>query len=286
MAIVRVEKNNYTVERLHQWDLNQTLEIHGLSMAKTPEVHFTNDLMVAAVRRYATMDAAGVIRVEIPNPLLQHPRSIKVMVCIREGEVFKTYHTIYIPVKARQKPADYTITDEQDIYSFQALEDLVTTSVADMKASNAALQTALNAKYDSVAAPVELAVRTATDAAQRATDAANAVMILEEIATDALAKANEALETPAATHFSVTLAAADWVGVQAPYTQDKELEGILETDKPHYSVVYSGTDAEKIAQREAFALVDDLDTVDGMVTFTCFEEKPTVDLTIQMEVVR
>jgi hypothetical protein len=94
--------------------------------------------MVRAVRRFATMDAAGVIRVEVPNALLQQPYKIKALVCIREGEVFKTYREIHIPVKARPQPADYTITDDDDIYSFLALETLVYESVAEVKASNAA----------------------------------------------------------------------------------------------------------------------------------------------------
>lgn len=138
MANVKVEKNRYTVDTLYQWDLNQVLEIYGLSLPTTPEIHFTNDIMVRAIRRFATMDAAGVIRVEVPNAMLQTSAKIKALVCIREGEVFKTYHEILIPVKARQCPADYTITDEDDIYSFLALENLVYDSVAKMEASNAA----------------------------------------------------------------------------------------------------------------------------------------------------
>jgi hypothetical protein len=87
-----------------------------------------------------------------------------------------------------------------------------------------------------------------------------------------------------AKHMSaeVLLAAAGWKG-EGPYTQTIAVEGILATDRPHYGVVYSDSwETEK----EAFSAVDELDTSDGSVTFTCFEDKPGVDLTIQMEVNR
>ena len=89
-------------------------------------------------------------------------------------------------------------------------------------------------------------------------------------------------------HFlaSVSLPAAGRAGDAAPYTQTVAVPGILETDTPHYGVVYSGTAEEKNARKEGFSLVDDLDTAAGSVTFTCFEEKPAVDLTVQLEVNR
>ena len=89
-------------------------------------------------------------------------------------------------------------------------------------------------------------------------------------------------------HFlaTVSLPAADWVGDAAPYTQTVAVPGMLETDTPHYGVVYSGTAEEKASRKEGFSLVDDLDTAAGSVTFTCFEEKPEVDLTVQLEVNR
>ena len=81
----------------------------------------------------------------------------------------------------------------------------------------------------------------------------------------------------------VTVVASGW-SETAPFTQTIAIEGILETDTPHWGVVYSGEN--KVEQKEAFAVIDDLDTADGSVTFTCLEEKPAVDLTIQLEVNR
>ena len=83
----------------------------------------------------------------------------------------------------------------------------------------------------------------------------------------------------------INLPASGWSSA-APYTQAVAVAGILATDRPHYGVVYASDTETAIAQKEAFALVDDLDTAAGSVTFTCFEDKPGVDLTIQLEVNR
>ena len=80
----------------------------------------------------------------------------------------------------------------------------------------------------------------------------------------------------------VTLTADGWQG-EGPYTQIVAVEGILATDRPHYGVVYS---AAWEAEKEAFAVVDDLDTAENSLTFICYEEKPDADLTIQLEVNR
>lgn len=91
-------------------------------------------------------------------------------------------------------------------------------------------------------------------------------------------------------HFflEVVLYANSWATTTdtAPYTQTVAVADILASDKPHYSVVYSDVHDIRLAEKAAFALVDDLDTADGSVIFTCFEEKPATDLTIQMEVNR
>lgn len=89
-------------------------------------------------------------------------------------------------------------------------------------------------------------------------------------------------------HFiaTVTINASAWVGSVAPYTQEVSLDGILESDNPHYGVIYSGTKDNKISQKEAFSYVDELATANGKLTFTCLDDKPAVDLNIQLEVNR
>lgn len=84
----------------------------------------------------------------------------------------------------------------------------------------------------------------------------------------------------------VSLSATGWAMSGGVYSQTVQVDGILETDRPHYGVVYSGTAEEMIAQKDAYALVDDLDTAVGSVTVYCFDGKPDVDLNIQMEVNR
>ena len=149
MAIVTVEKNRYTTDSLYQWDKNQVLEIRGLSLSSIPEIHFTNNTMDRAIVRQASMDDAGVITVNVPNSLLQKPYSITAYVCVYEGETFESLHKIAIPVNARPKPNDYIleVTDEE-VYSFNALENLVNNAVVNMTAKCNETVNMVNTKCD------------------------------------------------------------------------------------------------------------------------------------------
>lgn len=145
MSVVTVEKNRYTVTSIKQWDINHVLEIRGLSLPKAPEIHFTNSAMIAALPRQATMDAAGVITVTVPDSLLQKPYKVIAYVCIKSGASFETLYKIEIPVEARNMPADYTITDGEEVYSFRELErkldDTLKTSIERYNAAYTLLQT-------------------------------------------------------------------------------------------------------------------------------------------------
>lgn len=81
---------------------------------------------------------------------------------------------------------------------------------------------------------------------------------------------------------TVTLSASGW-STTAPFTQNVSYSGILSTDNPHYGVVYT---SNRNAEKESFALIDELTTSDNLLTFSCFDEKPSANLTIILEVNR
>ena len=123
------EANRYTVDPLYQWDINQELFIYGLSIPD-PEIHFTNEALARSLVVIPTVDNEGVIKVAIPNSLLQKPYAITVYICGYEGGTFKTYNKITIPVKARKRPADYTLEgNDGEVYSFNDL----TKRIADLE---------------------------------------------------------------------------------------------------------------------------------------------------------
>lgn len=116
---------SYMVDTLHQWDLNRTLEIEGLNLSVTPEVHFSNANMDKAIVRQATLEN-HVVNVMIPNSLLQSPLPIHAYIGIYDKDTFKTIETVEIPVIPRPKPLDYTLeTTDDEIYSFNRLENMM-----------------------------------------------------------------------------------------------------------------------------------------------------------------
>lgn len=85
--------------------------------------------------------------------------------------------------------------------------------------------------------------------------------------------------------FTTTLSAT-WVGSAAPYTQNVSISGVLATDAPHVTPDYSTALATALAQREAWSMVSYAEAVAGGIKFTCLEDKPTIAIPIQIEVMR
>ena len=78
----------------------------------------------------------------------------------------------------------------------------------------------------------------------------------------------------------------NWTGDSAPYTQDVVITGILASDVPHITPVCSDDTNTALDQKEAWVMVSRAVTDADKITFTCLEEKPTVEIPIQVEVTR
>lgn len=76
-----------------------------------------------------------------------------------------------------------------------------------------------------------------------------------------------------------------WSGTSAPYTKTISVSGILSTDTPIIDVVMSGTYSTDEARTEAWGYIYRAVTGADSITFYA-TDKPTVDLPIQIRVVR
>ena len=76
-----------------------------------------------------------------------------------------------------------------------------------------------------------------------------------------------------------------WTG-SGPYTQAVAVSGILASDMPHITPVYSDDNATAIAQKEAWSCVSKAVAANGWINFYCFEDKPETAIPIQVEVIR
>jgi len=85
--------------------------------------------------------------------------------------------------------------------------------------------------------------------------------------------------------YTATLLSSGWSS-SAPYTQTVSVSGILSTDTPIADVVLDVVTSTAMAQISAWMCVSKIETANGSITATCLEEKPTIDIPIQLKVVR
>ena len=106
MSKVLIDRKSVHAAPLFQWDRGQVLEIYGLSLAAAPEVHFAHAGAEDAQVLQSAMDAAGVIRVQIPDALLESAADIHAWIVEEPAGASNTLCRITIPVTERAKP-DY-----------------------------------------------------------------------------------------------------------------------------------------------------------------------------------
>lgn len=280
MSSVIVANDRYTVDPLYQWDVNQVLEIRGLSVPSIPEIHFTNDGMERSIVRQATKDNAGVITVKIPNSLLQKSYAIKAYICIYEGDTFKTLYTINIPVKARKMPTDYTLENDEEIYSFNALENLVVNKVTNYaeveKKYNEVIAkyNETNTKLETTIAQADQAKKDADSAAKAYNDASDMVNQFVKDSGDILtavqSKANKS------TVVEATLSASGWSG------NTYSFEGTYPVATHDIEIALNSTATAE--QAEAFNSAQIVGSATTNIV-TAFGDIPTLDIPIIVKAV-
>ena len=125
--------SSYVTDSLYQWDTGQELRIEGLHIGTNPEVHFTNSAMGKSIVRQAELDN-GVVVVNIPNSILQYPLDIKAYIGVYNDSSFNVIETVVIPVIPQEKPENYAFESlEDELYSFNALENKITNSKTELK---------------------------------------------------------------------------------------------------------------------------------------------------------
>lgn len=86
--------------------------------------------------------------------------------------------------------------------------------------------------------------------------------------------------------FNAVIETYKWSSGSPPYTNVVSVPGILETDSPHAIPVYSDNNDVAILQEEAWNMISQGDAIENGITFTCFEDLPSVDIPIQIECFR
>ena len=151
MPVITVRKNNtYTANDVFQWDTDRILEIYGLNLSVLPEIHFANAHMGKAIVKQTTLTENGAIRADIPNILLETPSPIRIFICTHEGTEFISRYSLTINVKARPKPEDYFAEDDEKIYSYNALENLVLNTIVNLKAENETFRESMIAEIEEI----------------------------------------------------------------------------------------------------------------------------------------
>lgn len=82
---------------------------------------------------------------------------------------------------------------------------------------------------------------------------------------------------------SATLTVAGWTG-SAPYAQSVTITGLTDAKKAMAYPVYGSDTSANIALKEACGMVSYASRSGGTMTFTCLEDKPTVNIPITVEV--
>lgn len=120
LEVTLLKYNNYTVNSLTQWDVNQKMKISGLNLETTPTILFSNRMSVTAKPVTAQIEN-GAIVCSVPNGLLTTAYPIIAYVRVTADGETATVCKIKIPVIPSVKPEDYQYIENITIVTYESL---------------------------------------------------------------------------------------------------------------------------------------------------------------------
>lgn len=109
--------------------------------------------------------------------------------------------------------------------------------------------------------------------------------IITENLADDVVTAPKIADGAVSQTFTATITAAGWTGDATPYTNDVTVTGLTADDNPFVDMIASSTFETAETEIEAFANIYRMVTAENKLTVYA-AEKPTVDIAIQIKVVR
>lgn len=83
-----------------------------------------------------------------------------------------------------------------------------------------------------------------------------------------------------------TIMAEMFEGTVAPYTQRIYIDGVYATDNPIIGLIESDSLISAMEQKDSWGCVSRIKCEDGFITVYCYESKPSVDIDIQIKIIR
>lgn len=135
LEVICYDSYGNSIDKLVQWDVDQTLTVENWEYEATPVFHFCNKKHERALVVKGEI-VNGCAKSNIPNSLLQEPYPIIVFVYLEEGDSGRSIYVTKIPVIKKAKPEDYEYQENIEYVSWVKLSEEAEALIAKLEQAN------------------------------------------------------------------------------------------------------------------------------------------------------